>query len=106
VASFRKINSASIQLEADGKHLIELCDVAGKFSKHFQSVYNNLCRVFFHNLSASSEFLFLSPVSDSDVFTAIKPLMPSKSVGVDDIPGFINKGCTYILVPVLKHILI
>jgi hypothetical protein len=31
-------------------------------------------------------------------------LKPSKSVGVDDIPGFIIKGCTNIFVPVLKHI--
>jgi hypothetical protein len=39
-----------------------------------------------------------------DVSKAIKHLRPSKSVGADDIPGFIIKGCTDIFVPVLKHI--
>jgi hypothetical protein len=43
-------------------------------------------------------------VSDSDIIKAIKRLKPSKSVRVDDIPGFIIKGCTDIFVPVLKHI--
>jgi hypothetical protein len=49
--------------------------------------------------------LSLTPVSDSVVFKAIKRLKPSKFVGVDDIPGFIIKGCTDIFVHVLKHIL-
>jgi hypothetical protein len=35
---------------------------------------------------------------------AIKRLRPCKSVEVDDILGFIIKGCTDIFVPVLKHI--
>jgi hypothetical protein len=48
------------------------------------------------------ECLSLAPVSDSDVFKTIKLLRPFKSVGVDDIPSFIIKGCTDISVPVLK----
>jgi hypothetical protein len=47
VASFRKKNSASLQVQVDNKHLIEPCDVDDEFSKHFQSVYNNLCPVVF-----------------------------------------------------------
>jgi hypothetical protein len=35
VASSRKTNSTSMQLEVDGKHLIEPSDVADNFSKHF-----------------------------------------------------------------------
>jgi hypothetical protein len=31
-------------------------------------------------------------------------MRPSKSVGVDDIPGLIIKGCTDVFVLVLKHI--
>jgi hypothetical protein len=58
----------------------------------------------FPNLLSSSEFLPLASASDSDVYKAIKRLRPSKSVGVDDIPGFIIKGCTDIFVPILKHI--
>jgi hypothetical protein len=103
-ASFRKRNATSIQLEIEGKHLIEPCNVADELSKHFQSAYNNPCPVVFPNLSSSSEFLSLAPVSDSDVFQAIKGLRPSKSVGVDDNPGFIIKGCTDTFVPVLKYI--
>jgi hypothetical protein len=108
MASFRKRNSTYVQLEVDTKHLIEPCEVADEFSKHFQSVYNILCLVVFPTLLSSSEFIYsyLAPVSDLDVFKAIKQLRPSKSVGVDDIPGFIIKGCTDILVPVLNIILI
>ncbi|PNF20040.1 hypothetical protein B7P43_G05817 [Cryptotermes secundus] len=104
VASFRKRNSNSIQLEVDGKHLIEPHDIADEFSKHFQTVYHNPGPIVFPNLLSSSEFLPLASVSDSDVIKAIKRLRPSKSVGVDDIPGFIIKGCTDIFVPILKHI--
>jgi hypothetical protein len=104
VVSFRKRNSTSIQLEVDGKQLIEPCEVAGEFSKHVQSVYNNTCPVVFPTLLSSSEFLSLPPVSDSNIFKAIKRLGQSKSVGIDGIPGFIIKGCTDIFVPALKHI--
>jgi hypothetical protein len=38
------------------------------------------------------------------IFKAIKLLRPSKSVEVDDIPGFEIKGCTDIFLPVLKYI--
>jgi hypothetical protein len=54
VASFRKINSISILLEVDGKHFSEPCDVAGEFSKHLQSVHNNLV------LLSSSSFRHLN----------------------------------------------
>jgi hypothetical protein len=104
MACFKKRNSTSIQLEVDGKRLVEPCDVADVFSKHFQSLYNDLCPVVFPTLSSSSEFLSLAPVSDSGIFKAIEHMRPSKSVGVDDISGFIVKGCTDIFVLILKHI--
>jgi hypothetical protein len=104
VASFRKINSNSIQLEVYGKHLIKPNDVADKLSKHFQSVYSNPCPNVLPTPLSSSEILHLVPVSDSDVLKAIKLLRPSTSVGVDDVPGFIIKGCTDIFVLILKHI--
>jgi hypothetical protein len=103
VAFFRKINSASIQLEVDAKNLIEPCD-DDKFSKHYQSVYNSACPAVFPTFSSSSEFLSLAPVYNSDVFKAIKCLRPSTYVGGDDTPGFIIKGCTDIFVPILRHI--
>jgi hypothetical protein len=55
-------------------------------------------------LSQSSELLSLAPISDVDVCKAIKRLKPSKSVGLDDIPGFILNGCAGIFIPILRHI--
>jgi hypothetical protein len=104
LASFRKINSASVQLDVDAKHLFESCVVADEFSKHLQSVYKNTSPVVFPNLSSSSEFLSLAQVSDSDISEAITLLGPYKSVGVHDITGFIIKGCTDRVVPALKRI--
>jgi hypothetical protein len=48
--------------------------------------------------------LSVASVLDSCSIKAIKRLTASKFVGVDDIPGFMIKGCTDIFVPVLKHI--
>jgi hypothetical protein len=87
-----------------GNHLFKPHDVADEFSKYFQSVYNNPCHIVFPTILSSSEFLPLASVSDSDIINGIKRLRPSKAVGVDDILGFIIKGCTDIFVPVLKHI--
>jgi hypothetical protein len=58
----------------------------------------------FPPLSQSSEFLALGPISDSDVCKSIKRLTLSKSVGLDDIPGFVIKGCSDIFIPILRHI--
>jgi hypothetical protein len=58
----------------------------------------------FPPLSESSEFVSLAPISDADVCKAIRRLKPSKSVGLDDIPGFIIKGCSSIFIPILRHI--
>jgi hypothetical protein len=103
VASFRKRNSNSIQLEVDGKHLIKPNDVADEFSKHFQSVYDNPCPFVFPALLSSSEYLTSTSVSDSDVIKAIKRLRPYTSLGHHDIGVFIIKGCTDIFIPILKH---
>jgi hypothetical protein len=53
VATFREINSNSIQLKVDGKHLIQPNDVADEFSKHLESVYNNPCPVVFPTILSS-----------------------------------------------------
>jgi hypothetical protein len=104
VASFGKTTSNSVQLEVDDKHLIKPNDVTEEFSKHFQSVYNDPCSIVFPTLLSSSEILLIASVSKFDIIKAIKRLGPSKSVGVDDIPGFIIKGCADIFVLILKHI--
>jgi hypothetical protein len=58
----------------------------------------------FSPLSQSSEFLSFSPISDADACKAIKKLKPSKSIGLDGIPGFIIKDCSGVFIPVLRHI--
>jgi hypothetical protein len=104
MASYRKINSTSIQLEVDGTHLAEPYNVADAFAKNFQSVYNTPCTGVFSSLSQSSEFLSLTPISELDICEALRYLRPSKSVRLDDIPSFVTKGCSETFVPVLKHI--
>jgi hypothetical protein len=43
MASHRKRNSTSIQLDVDGTVLVEPTEVADAFAKHFLSVYNIPC---------------------------------------------------------------
>jgi hypothetical protein len=82
VISFRKRNSTYIQLKVDGKYLIELCDVADEFSKHFQPVYKNIYPVVFPAILSSSQFLSLASVRDLNIFKNIKRLRPSNYIGV------------------------
>ena len=51
-------------------------------------------------------FPTVASACDSHVHKTIKRLRPSKSVGTDSIPAFIIKGCSDILMPVLKFIFI
>jgi hypothetical protein len=51
---------------------------------------------FLHNLSS-----FPAPVSDAGV--TIRRPKPSKSAGLDCLPGFKTKACLDIFVPVLKY---
>jgi hypothetical protein len=68
---------------------------------NFKNIFSP-CPVVFPTLSSPTELLLLVPVSD--VSKAIKRLRPTKSLGVDDISGFMIKGYTDIFEPVLKHI--
>jgi hypothetical protein len=43
MTSFRKISSTSLQPEVDGTYLLESCEAADAFTKHFQLVYNIPC---------------------------------------------------------------
>jgi hypothetical protein len=88
----------------DGTHLVEPCEVADAFAIHFHFIYNNPSPGIVPSLSSSSEFLSISRISDSDIFKAHKRLKPSKSVGINNIPSFVIRGCSGMLVPVLKHI--
>jgi hypothetical protein len=59
MASFKKLNSIYIQLEVNGKQLLETCEVADGFSKQFQSPYDMLVLVSPRH-SLHFEFLFFS----------------------------------------------
>jgi hypothetical protein len=100
---FIENSSTFIALEVDVTPLVEPCEDANAFAKLFQSVYNNSCPQFFPFLSLSSEFLPLTPISDSDIFKALKPLRTSRSVGLDNFRGFVIKVCSDIFVPFLKY---
>jgi hypothetical protein len=54
--------------------------------------------------AVSSDNLSLFFVIDADVRRTIRRLKPSKSVGLDGIPGFIIKGCIDTFVPLSKYI--
>jgi hypothetical protein len=51
-----------------------------------------------------SDSIPMAPVCDSDVHKTIKPLSPSKSVRIDGDHVFIVKGCSDILMSVLKFV--
>jgi hypothetical protein len=104
VSNFRKHRPGSFQLNVAGTHVVDPTAVAEAFSQHFQSVYSSCIPMDTPPISNSSDFLSLAPVSDADVCKAIKRLKPSKSVGIDDVPGFIIKGCMAIFIPILRHI--
>lgn len=49
-------------------------------------------------------YLLLVPITDFDFQNAVIRLRPTKCVRVDNTLGFIIKGCSTVLVPVLKNI--
>jgi hypothetical protein len=51
-----------------------------------------------------SDLLNVPYIYDSDVKCAISHLRSTKSVGPDEIPNFIIKGCSDIFIPLLRHI--
>jgi hypothetical protein len=103
-SSFRKNNKDAIELEIDGNCLTQPCAVAETLATYFKSVFNNHCMCDFSTDFWSSHSLPIASISDSDVLKAIYKVHPSKSVGLDGIPVFIMKGCSDILIPVLKFI--
>jgi hypothetical protein len=104
VASFEKTTSNSIDLDVDGKHLVKRNDITEGFSKHFKSVFSDSHPNVSHSVWSSYEFLLIESVSEVGLIKVIERLRRTKSFGVDDIPGFIIKGCADILVPVVKYI--
>jgi hypothetical protein len=81
--------------------------IAEAFADHFRSIFNSLSAMQDYCKpveTTSSDFLNVPFVLDSDVRRAFRRLKSTKSVGPDDIPCFIIKGCSELFAPVLKHI--
>jgi hypothetical protein len=105
--SFRKNKSNCFQLVVDGTHLVEPSQVAEVFASHFKSVYDTTASKLFSNPVTSFDSVSsdnLSLFTDGDVCRAIRWLKPTKSAGLDGIPGFMIKGCIDIFVPLLNYI--
>ncbi|PNF19791.1 hypothetical protein B7P43_G14658 [Cryptotermes secundus] len=106
VSQHRKKYNDLTYLDDDGVLLNEPHDIVESFSKHFQSVFNR-STLGIDTLSLDklcTDNLPLAYISNRDVQNAIKRLRPTKSVGTDGIPNFVIKGCSEILVPVLRYI--
>ena len=93
-----------IQLHVDGTCSDDPGDVAEAFAKHFYATYSHTSPPPSSVTVSCSDFLPLVSVSKYDIHKAIKRLTPKKSAGLDDIPGFTIKGCSTILMPILKFI--
>jgi hypothetical protein len=96
----RVINPTSIQVHVDGPCVDDAGDVAEAFAKHFYTTYSRISPPF----NPMSLFCSASLPIVSRHQNAVKRLRPTKSVAHDDNPGFLIKGCSAMLVPVLKHI--
>jgi hypothetical protein len=78
--------------------------IADAFAKHFYTSCSRISPPLSSISAYCSDFLPSAPISGLDNQKAFKRLRPTKSVGLDDIPGFITKGYSDILVPVLTYI--
>lgn len=54
------------------------------------------CFEVFHYSSTSKDFLQSTPMSNLDIFEAVKPLITIKFVVLYEIPSFIMKGCSFL----------
>jgi hypothetical protein len=74
--------------------VVEPVEVAEAFAKHFQLVCHT-SSVGWHSALLSNDFLQLPPISELDIFKAIKGLRPSKPTGLDGIPRFMITSETF-----------
>jgi hypothetical protein len=72
--------------------------------KHFQTIFPLFLTFLVIQNHTFSDLLNVPNIYDSDDKCAISHLRSTKSVGPDEIPNFIIKGCADILIPLLRHI--
>jgi hypothetical protein len=84
-AFFQENYKNPIEPKTDGNRLTHPPQAAEAFGAYFPSAFNNhRMRDFFTDFQ-SSDSLSAASVCDSDFFTAIRRVRPSKSVGLDGI---------------------
>ena len=89
---FRKNNSTLIQLHFDGTCSGDSGEVAEDFAEHFCATCSYTSLPLSSIPAFCSDILPLVPVSDVGNQKAVNRHRPTKSAGLDDVHGFINKG--------------
>ena len=99
-------NSISLR-SASGEYLSSPQDVANGFANHFRGCYSSdiFPGVTSPERIVCEDVLNITCVNRDEIAEAIRKLKPKFSVGVDQIPSFIVKGCAELFTPVLEHIL-
>jgi hypothetical protein len=105
ISKFKKNDHAVTQLDLGTKIITEPQSIAEAFADHFSSAFDTSCRpkapYYFEH--TCSDLLNVPDICDSDVKCAISHLLSTKSVGPDEIPDIIIKGCSDIFIPLLIH---
>ena len=80
--------------------------IAQTFAEHFESVYQISEETEFVNNNIINDFdiLNISNITQERIIKAIDKLKPKKSMGSDNIPSYVIKGCKYILTEPLQII--
>jgi hypothetical protein len=99
VSTFRKTNTDLIQLEINGILINKFRDIAEAFSKHFQSVYSSSYPGTIHFTNKPMKVLSSAPISNSDVYDAIKRLWQ-----LNQSESTVYKGLLSNFTPVIKFI--
>lgn len=82
-------------------------EIAMAFGKYFSSVFSDERSSFTINFTGErvgSELLLIDEITDADILTALKKIKTKTSVGSDQIPIYIYKGCIEYLMKPLKII--
>lgn len=105
--SFSQHSSLRSSSNGDTHYVTSPKDIADEFASFFSSCYLppiHSVKSDLINDPSDGDSLSLFSVATRDVEKAIKKLKPKSSVGTDDIPPFIIKGCCGLLAPILAHI--
>lgn len=97
---------SSASMIYEGAQISENDKIAESFAKYFKSVYtdNEATYDVGFDTNTNVNVLDIQSITEKDILEAIKKLKPKKSVGPDNIPPYIFKGCAELLLEPLKII--